>query len=217
MLGKKSVSYGVPFTRLPISTKMYRDYLMELSVEDFRKIIDSGYRFIRPSESGKAAIVLTDKFLSEQLVKVNPLVLAHELYCLAFEKMEIVSESSEFSRFCVAVLGQTINSQYKTNRLQIIKKCWEAEPKKKSIQEIQSDLNVILESYAVKQWLKSPEKADYVLGLIFDKVGEKTIELLHETAVLENPLNATEWESFISKYDEYKDTPVAWWNSLVRG
>lgn len=210
------IGHFIPFDRLPLKTKIYQDYLLDLTVDDFLKIFEGDFTFITPSASGKGAVTLTQKFLDSLANKVDSIDLSHEAYSAAFEKIIREENHSLYYKSFNTLNLQLLENNMKTVILKVLKDHFKAMDSKKLLKEIEEDVDLFLSPRLVKTWLTTPPQAEYIISMIFPKTGDETYNIIKEVSESDGgPLNATQWMRYVERYDEYKVYPCSWWRAMV--
>lgn len=201
--------------RLPLKTKKYRDYLLDLPVSKIATLLESDYRFIKPNVSASGGIQLTESFLKPAENKINSAVLVHETYCAFFAKVDEIPESRSFAERYPNLLTRLYEKQANMNTMSVLKAHFEKDSEKLPWKELDKIVNMVLVPAQIKKWLSAPAQSESVISSLWGNIGEKTIEALLIATEEDHPFNPSQWMGVAEKYDDLKDVPVSWWASMV--
>lgn len=201
--------------RLPLKTKTYCDYLLELPLSKIDLILKSDYSFIKSGASAKGAIAVTEKFFEDTEQEIDSTSLAHEVYCAAFSRLDMSDRNKSNSYEYPLLLTQIYEAQNRITSLQALKLHFESGTSKISWNEIQNYFNVVLLPTEVRKWLTSSSNVESIINILLPVVGELTVEALMCASEGPEPLPATKWINLTENFDSFKELPVSWWRPMM--
>lgn len=201
--------------RLPLATKLFRDYLETLTAGDLRRL-NGRLRGARGREAVALARLLLAEDSEEALAsELTPLETAHETYSLIFSRCKQFAEVRDL----VNLHSMLLLSAASVNSVRLIAALTEHLPQSLYSFERIYELCDLLLGGSRSKWLTTGERADYIVGTIaaLDREPERTASTLKGVAQSEAPLTLAQWSEYITAYDDYGGLPTSLWLPIIRG
>lgn len=200
--------YFTRFTKLPLHTKRFREYVLGLRGDEFRKLIGQ----VPGSSSADAAIEF-----SEKLLRKND-----------HNKVDILVEVTQHFGEIAPILARYEDPYLLTNAFTLFMGVYQTPARAmlmasylKTVDSVNlmdsHRLNLVLNGLINSKWVKPANMADLVIEkLLAVGTPAEVAKVLADTALEGKSLTVKQWEVFAENFDVYKDLAVGWWLPLVK-
>lgn len=199
------------FSKLPIQTEKYRQYILGKSLNEIHHLIGK----VPSSASADTAIAMSEKLLTDSRKDstVNPLLLSSETYFAIHPKIL----SWRNSELIISTNALLFGNYKKIETLTLIKKYFETTNPNKLNEKLVTDLcfNLLDDKY-ITTWITNASFAEHILSLMKSVLTPEEIVTTILSVSSESPLTVGQWKLYLQNIETYKDTPVTWWMTIVR-
>lgn len=189
------------WANLPVHYKEFRDYVLDLTLGDFRQILNK----IPVSTSAEGAVAMADEILGRS-DKVNTLEKAVEAYVAIAVASEKISGSDEWIRLNEFYLNKHSSC---TNLIAVAKGYSETfAPRTMPAKTVQL-MNEILFNNNRGRWCASAKQTDHIAGRLIEITGSprKAWDVILGAYSSDKVLTFSKWETFLNEWETFKDMP----------